>query len=122
MYVLNFSKRIFKYQEMCLVAKLQLIDNSGQYIIFNELSVIVHYSRGYVEHGDCYFDHHPHNIIYLTWEECSIMLVFKYFEQVAYYWNLSRHKVSLLFIKSSINCTHTSQHCYDVISKRRYQI
>jgi hypothetical protein len=112
MYVLNISKRIFKYQEICLVSKLQLIGNSGQYIIFNKLSVIVHYLYGYIEHDDGYFDHHPHNIIYLTWEECSIMLVFKYFEQVAYYWNLSL----------DINCTHTSQHCYDVISKRRYQI
>jgi ribosomal protein S27E len=49
----------------------------GQHIIYSELSAIVYYSCGHVEHEDCYFDHHPHNIIYLICGERSVMLAFK---------------------------------------------
>jgi ribosomal protein S27E len=49
----------------------------GQHIIDRELGAIVHYSGGHLEHENCYFDHHPHNIICLICGERSVILIFK---------------------------------------------
>ncbi len=56
---------------MCCAQCGQHIDDN------NQCAATVHYSCGHVEHEDCYFDQHPHNIVCLICGKRSIMLLFK---------------------------------------------
>jgi ribosomal protein S27E len=49
----------------------------GLRIVYDNEGAIVYYSCGHVEHEDCYFDHHPHNIVCLVCGTRSDILVFK---------------------------------------------
>lgn len=51
--------------------------NCGLNIDFVDDEPTVHYSCGHVEHEDCYFNHHPHNMICLECAVVSSFLLFK---------------------------------------------
>jgi hypothetical protein len=44
----------------------------------------VHYLYDHVEHEDCYFDHHPHNVKYLMCGKGSDFLMFKYVQKIVF--------------------------------------
>jgi hypothetical protein len=51
-------------------------------IVYDIDGAVVHYWCGHVEHDDCYFDHHPHNLVCLICGDRSDFLVFKYVEKI----------------------------------------
>jgi hypothetical protein len=51
-------------------------------IIYGNDDGAVDYSCGHVEHEDCYFDRHPHNVICLICGERFNFLVFRYIEKI----------------------------------------
>jgi transcriptional regulator len=52
--------------------------------IFDNDDAIVHYLYSHVEHEDCYFDHHPHNMICLVCDERPDFLVFKIVKKIVF--------------------------------------
>jgi len=82
--VLDLFRLNFVYYVITLIEILQTIvcAQCGLCIIYNNDDDVVDYSSRNVEPDDCYFDHHPHNVICLICGGRSNFLAFKYIEQI----------------------------------------